>query len=292
VDPYGDEITSRANDREKFGTYTRDSYTGLDYADQRMYASAYGRFTTVDPSRKSGHLRTPLSWDRYSYDLDDPINRFDPEGLDSQGCVFAPGLSNPNCVIALNSVVQGVTAGIELGGMLGSGVATDGLSLAVCFALCPAATGQLLGQFFTFPGALLGNDSLIAAGNNVSNISGPVGAVGSIWGTGTGSGASDAASAVGSLIGIGQSIGSGRSPQPGDVAGVVSPISNQLTNVATNYLNATGTSSAAASNPYGTVIIFTPPVQVTGVQDEVPYALSGGGGGVLMADETDDLIDF
>jgi YD repeat-containing protein len=36
--PYGDEITSTSNDREKFATYTRDSYTGLDYADQRFYA--------------------------------------------------------------------------------------------------------------------------------------------------------------------------------------------------------------------------------------------------------------
>ena len=38
--PYGEEITSTGNDREKFATYTRDSYTGLDYAGQRYYASA------------------------------------------------------------------------------------------------------------------------------------------------------------------------------------------------------------------------------------------------------------
>jgi YD repeat-containing protein len=37
--PFGDEITSTSNDRTKFGTYNRDSYTGLDYADQRYYAS-------------------------------------------------------------------------------------------------------------------------------------------------------------------------------------------------------------------------------------------------------------
>ena len=47
--PYGDEITSTAGDRTKFGTYNRDSFTGLDYADQRMYASGYGRFATADP---------------------------------------------------------------------------------------------------------------------------------------------------------------------------------------------------------------------------------------------------
>ena len=65
--PYGDEITSTANDREKFATYTRDSYTGLDYADQRFYASAYGRFNTPDPSRTSMRPKKPLSWNRYSY---------------------------------------------------------------------------------------------------------------------------------------------------------------------------------------------------------------------------------
>jgi len=41
--PYGDEITSpqTSSDRVKFATYTRDSFTGLDYADQRFYASSF-----------------------------------------------------------------------------------------------------------------------------------------------------------------------------------------------------------------------------------------------------------
>ena len=55
--PYGDEISSTANDREKFATYTRDSYTGFDYADQRYYASTYGRFNTADPYRASAGPR-------------------------------------------------------------------------------------------------------------------------------------------------------------------------------------------------------------------------------------------
>ena len=46
--PYGEEISATANDRVKFATYTRDSYTGFDYADQRYYASSYGRFNTAD----------------------------------------------------------------------------------------------------------------------------------------------------------------------------------------------------------------------------------------------------
>ena len=40
--PYGEELTSTPNDHMKFGTYTRDSYTGLDYADQR-YLRQYVR---------------------------------------------------------------------------------------------------------------------------------------------------------------------------------------------------------------------------------------------------------
>lgn len=79
--PYGDEITSTANDREKFGTYTRDSYTGLDYADQRFYASAYGRFNTADPYKASAGPKDPGSWNRYSYVQGDPVNRNDPHGL-------------------------------------------------------------------------------------------------------------------------------------------------------------------------------------------------------------------
>jgi RHS repeat-associated protein len=78
--PYGDEITSTTNDREKFATYTRDSYTGLDYADQRFYASTYDRFNTPDPYQASGGPSDPGSWNRYSYVGGDPVNRLDPGG--------------------------------------------------------------------------------------------------------------------------------------------------------------------------------------------------------------------
>ena len=81
--PYGYEISATSNDRVKFATYTRDSYTGLDYADQRFYASSYGRFHTPDPSRKSMHAKVPLSWNRYRYVVGDPINRFDRHGTDA-----------------------------------------------------------------------------------------------------------------------------------------------------------------------------------------------------------------
>jgi RHS repeat-associated protein len=90
--PYGDEITSTGNDREKFATYTRDSFTGLDYADQRFYASTYGRFNTPDPSGGSINPGNPQSWNRYSYTLGDPVNGNDPSGLDSNFCLSGTGL--------------------------------------------------------------------------------------------------------------------------------------------------------------------------------------------------------
>jgi RHS repeat-associated protein len=84
--PFGDEITSTSNDREKFATYTRDSYTGLDYADQRFYASTYGRFNTPDPSKitsgSAGIPSDPSGWNMYSYSHGDPVNRIDPGGTD------------------------------------------------------------------------------------------------------------------------------------------------------------------------------------------------------------------
>ena len=47
--PYGEEYTTTPQEREKFGTYYRDGSTGLDYAQNRYYASTYARFMTADP---------------------------------------------------------------------------------------------------------------------------------------------------------------------------------------------------------------------------------------------------
>jgi RHS repeat-associated protein len=77
--PYGDEITSTGDDREKFGTYLRDHFTGFDYADQRYYASSYGRFNS--PDSVGAQAGDPVSWNRYSYTGGDPVNRLDPHGM-------------------------------------------------------------------------------------------------------------------------------------------------------------------------------------------------------------------
>jgi RHS repeat-associated protein len=83
--PYGEERTSTANDREKYGTYTRDGI-GQDYADQRYYNSNNGAFWNSDPGGLSTvNPGNPSSWNRFAYTNGDPINFFDPVGKDSCG---------------------------------------------------------------------------------------------------------------------------------------------------------------------------------------------------------------
>ena len=90
--PYGDGPAGQ--DTFQFATYTRDSYSGLDYADQRYYASSYGRFLTADPYRSgrgSGTPGDPGSWNRYSYVEGDPINFRDPHGTVYEPISYDPG---------------------------------------------------------------------------------------------------------------------------------------------------------------------------------------------------------
>ena len=87
--PYGTEYTTTTNETEKYATYTRDSLTGLDYAVNRYYSSTWGRFLGPDRSSRSANRANPLSWNRYTYTLGDPVNGTDPQGLDTctgEGC--------------------------------------------------------------------------------------------------------------------------------------------------------------------------------------------------------------
>jgi RHS repeat-associated protein len=78
-----------------FGTYWRDSFSGLDYANQRYYSNVQGRFMTPDPYQGSnggsGTASNPQSWNRYAYALGDPANRIDSTGR------YSCGPDDPNC---------------------------------------------------------------------------------------------------------------------------------------------------------------------------------------------------
>ncbi len=81
--PWGEaKGTTNPQDTWSYATYWRDSVTGLDYANNRYYTNAYGRFMTPDPYTNSGRLNDPQSWNRYAYTRGDPVNRADPHGTD------------------------------------------------------------------------------------------------------------------------------------------------------------------------------------------------------------------
>src|ERR1035437_2604266 len=67
----------------------------LDYADQRYYASSYGRFNTVDPYQASAGPSDPGTWNRYSYTAGDPVNRNDRQGLLFAVCDGYEGSDDP-----------------------------------------------------------------------------------------------------------------------------------------------------------------------------------------------------
>jgi RHS repeat-associated protein len=89
--PYGEEMTSTGSDRDKFATYQRDSFTGLDYAVNRWYDSVHGVFVSPDPSAGSISRGNPSSWNRYAYAGNDPINYSDPSGLDPINVMMSVG---------------------------------------------------------------------------------------------------------------------------------------------------------------------------------------------------------
>ena len=91
--PYGEDRGSNPGDGSvTFATYTRDSATGLNYADQRYYASGWGRFNSPDPYVAIAATAEPQSWNRYSYVQNDPVNYGDRRGLyrTAQECIEDP----------------------------------------------------------------------------------------------------------------------------------------------------------------------------------------------------------
>lgn len=77
--PYGSiiaEYNSGTDYRYDFTMKQRDKETDFNYFGTRYYDSGIGRWTTVDPL---AHLRPGLS--PYHYAQNNPLNRFDPDGM-------------------------------------------------------------------------------------------------------------------------------------------------------------------------------------------------------------------
>jgi RHS repeat-associated protein len=78
--PFGEEIAPTPDyTTHKFTGHERDAEIGLDYMLARYYSTGLARFLSID--RVGGNPRGPQTWNRYSYASNNPITRFDPDGL-------------------------------------------------------------------------------------------------------------------------------------------------------------------------------------------------------------------
>jgi RHS repeat-associated protein len=84
--PYGETKSGGTMTGESFATYTREA-GGLDYADQRWYASGLGRFLQSDPYHSNKNIADPSGWNRFAYVNGDPANYNEPPGL-YRHCVY------------------------------------------------------------------------------------------------------------------------------------------------------------------------------------------------------------
>ncbi len=180
-----------------FGTYHRDG--ALDYALNRYYDPARGRFTTADPYERSGRVRSPSSWNRYAYVEDDPINRTDPAGLTDWRQVRRGGIlavASGACVAGTATadiltagaalVATGITIGCTGGFVQGvtqiiSGFQTRGSVDPNAGAISRA------GSQMNIPGAATsaltgGNQTAINVANNLNDAASFVGSVSSAVG--------------------------------------------------------------------------------------------------------------
>src|ERR1035441_2640056 len=126
--------------RRRTGLPSQDAATGLDYADQRYYASNFGRFMSADRYVASGGTSDPKSWNRYSYVEGDPVNFNDPGGRMLYLMIDEPfGGNNPD---------DNPWAADGYGGECGSGWETDASLSGPC---CPTSAEGYQGNPFDNP---------------------------------------------------------------------------------------------------------------------------------------------
>jgi len=134
--PFGEDFAeSGAQQKQHFTSYERDSETATDYAVNRQYNQGVGRFMRPDPASKSCDFKRPQSLNRYAYAKNDPINAFDPLGLDDvnnpnhfyhpnpgtpfQYVTFDPG--EPVWVYGGDPDTQAILGAITIGGVIKKG---------------------------------------------------------------------------------------------------------------------------------------------------------------------------
>ncbi len=82
--PFGQEWNPQITvNNYKFTGDERDAESQLDHTQFRQYSSSLGRWSTPDPADFAATKPiNPQSWNRYAYVTNDPVDYFDPFGLD------------------------------------------------------------------------------------------------------------------------------------------------------------------------------------------------------------------
>jgi RHS repeat-associated protein len=275
--PFGDEITSTSNDREKFATYTRDSYTGLDYANQRYYASTYGRFNTPDLSGKGIKLRSPVTWNMYQYARLDPINRNDPTGNCDWGAFGASAFS-----ATAGALTVGVAVGADIGSSGLAAVGTAGVLISGTAGAINGVAGMI--------GACTGiSADTISAMANTGNAGGLISIL--VMNVTTGGNTNSASNAeVGAFLFDATTGTMSISDFATSVANPnIETTATDIANFTASVFSAASWASAFSSPSLG--FVYTPPLQVSDTQDQVPYAGADSGGApiqLIYSGEGDD----
>jgi len=117
---------------------------GLDYASNRMYASAYGRFNTPDPYARSAGPGDPGSWNRYSYTRGDPVNRRDPNGTCDEDTATSVNVCDTYSLLDLEPVISWPGDGYLSNSEVSSQVAAAANAAGQAQAIVAAATYQFV----------------------------------------------------------------------------------------------------------------------------------------------------
>src|SRR5688572_30229297 len=80
--PFGENLRAAIRfGTEQFAGAQRDSETGQDYLQARLYGLSTGRLNRPDPVFAA--LTSPQRWNRYAYALNNPLAFVDPTGLNA-----------------------------------------------------------------------------------------------------------------------------------------------------------------------------------------------------------------
>ncbi len=141
--------------KKRFTSYDRSDATGLDYAVNRFYSAAQGRFTQVDPiGMSAASLSDPQSLNMYSYCGNDPINHVDPDGLFFKKLFGWVGKAF-KFLFKVAAVALFVVAMVLLPGAIAGFVAWKGWFILMGLAGAAGLAGWHNGKLGTIAGTLL-----------------------------------------------------------------------------------------------------------------------------------------